>query len=251
MIVALHGFLGLPSDWESTARHWGPELWSADSWTPNLWQDVRHICASSEAPRDGFAAWVVHFIGNLEKRTSGKTILLGYSLGGRLAMHALLARPDLFQAAVIVSAHPGLEDEEERARRCESDLRWMRRFAQDPWSPLLQDWNSQGALARSPERPRPEVDFDRKALATGMGLWSLGRQENLREALHELPLPILYLTGAQDTKFSTLFTDYSQRLKNPRHRHEILPKAGHRLPWDDQDGFRDRVREFFTTWSLG
>jgi 2-succinyl-6-hydroxy-2,4-cyclohexadiene-1-carboxylate synthase len=56
-------------------------------------------------------------------------------MGGRLAMHALLESPELWSAAILVSANPGLPaaDHPGRAQRMASDESWARRFESDPW----------------------------------------------------------------------------------------------------------------------
>src|SRR3954471_13705856 len=48
-------------------------------------------------------------------------VLAGYSMGGRIALHAALARPDLVRRLVLVGASPGLADPAERARRRAAD----------------------------------------------------------------------------------------------------------------------------------
>lgn len=54
---------------------------------------------------------------------TGRKILVGYSMGGRLALHALL-EGGLWDAAILISPHPGLESEEERAARRAGDAEW-------------------------------------------------------------------------------------------------------------------------------
>src|SRR4051794_22462088 len=48
-------------------------------------------------------------------------VLAGYSMGGRVALHAALARPQLVQRLVLVGAGPGLATEAERAERRAAD----------------------------------------------------------------------------------------------------------------------------------
>ena len=61
-----------------------------------------------------FDDWTEDFCGRVDAQANGeKSILLGYSLGGRLALHACLSRPDLWKSAIVVGADPGLESEEE------------------------------------------------------------------------------------------------------------------------------------------
>src|SRR5512141_1235766 len=122
MITALHGFLGLPSDW-NFLRQAGFEIE-----TPEL---------------DAIPS-------------SGQT-LLGYSLGGRMALHALVGGAT-YERAVIVSANLGIEGDDARLSRRRADEHWARRFETQPWEPLMRDWNAQ-PLFGGHAMPRRERDF--------------------------------------------------------------------------------------------
>src|SRR6266511_4331655 len=55
-------------------------------------------------------------------------VLAGYSMGGRLALHAALRDPDRYRALVTVGATAGIEDPGARSARREADERlaaWM------------------------------------------------------------------------------------------------------------------------------
>lgn len=258
MIIALHGFLGLPADWDLVFKNKGGQSGAdskdtADVWAVDLWHQLAEI---DESSADAFRDWARLFNESVERkfthaRAEDRPTLLGYSMGGRLAIHAMLARPDLYRSAVIVSAHPGLALESERASRRESDERWAERFLSEPWEELIAAWNSQGVLAR-PEISRSddgkairlerlEREFDRVRLARAMRLWSLGRQEDLRPQLARLQLPILFMSGGEDEKFTRLL---SALTLSPFQERQVVPSAGHRLPWDDPDEFRQRLEGF-------
>ncbi|MEQ1840332.1 MAG: alpha/beta fold hydrolase, partial [Verrucomicrobiales bacterium] len=79
--------------------------------------------------------------------------LLGYSMGGRIALQALADEPDFWTGAVIISAHPGLKTEQERAQRRKSDLAWAHLARTAPWSDFLAKWNAQSVLDGTPLPP--------------------------------------------------------------------------------------------------
>jgi 2-succinyl-6-hydroxy-2,4-cyclohexadiene-1-carboxylate synthase len=220
VIIALHGFFGLPSDWGTFQ---------------NLRLEARDIWADAHLDLD---EWTDRFLAGVGR---DKPALLGYSMGGRLAMHAALRAPELFSAAIFVSANPGIAGEAEREKRLRQDLKWAERFRKDRWALLLQDWNKQAVL-KSPSNfsfHRVERSFDRAALASAMDLWSLGRQKDLREGLAALPIPQLYLTGQSDTKFTALTKAFTKP-----ESHRIIKKAGHRVPWDNPEDFEASVTDF-------
>lgn len=241
MIIALHGFLGLPRDWLALEPLLGPRTeppktqLKTQLTARDLWRDARDELS--------LEAWSEKFISTLPAGGE-KPLLIGYSMGGRLAMHAALLAPERFRGAVFVSANPGLSDEAERRRRIETDSLWARRFLSDEWSKILADWNSQPVLKPAgPETseisPRLDADFDRRALANAMNLWSLGRQRDLRRELAQLSIPHCYVTGQEDAKFTELVTAME---KSPAARTEIIAGAGHRVPWEKPADFTRIVR---------
>lgn len=233
-IVALHGFLGLPSDWSKT----GLDVEAYD-----LWKGVVKLGGVSR--ENAFSAWAKQFTNEIRASGAGSVALIGYSLGGRLALHAVLEAPDLFDRAIIVSAHPGLASEHEKRDRVASDKVWAERFLRDGWPMLIKAWNVQPVLA-PPAKPasdfvqldRPEGAFSREALAFALDGWSLGRQKDLRGKIRECQVPMRFVTGALDTKFTSLLGDFGGI------DHHVVPQAGHRVPWDHPAGFREAIGDF-------
>lgn len=230
-IIAVHGFLGLPRDWQRFG-YTAAEVW------PSLPSIAR-------AP-DAFSAWVQYFFEHFPQRVPAgrKPILIGYSLGGRLAMHLLCQHPQLFSGAILVSANPGLASEDERIKRLAQDQIWAKRFLSDEWTSVIADWNAQPVFqvpgGTSP-LVRKSADFDRQSLAAALDLWSLGRQGDLRSKLATLQLPLLYITGEHDQKFTAL-TAAGHR--PAQHQHIVLGGAGHRVPWDRPEEFQKQVAKF-------
>jgi 2-succinyl-6-hydroxy-2,4-cyclohexadiene-1-carboxylate synthase len=233
VIWALHGFLGRGADWNELRSACATESLPALH-TPDLFA-APPAHRSLAAWGDHFAAWVAE--------TDPSPVLLGYSLGGRLALHALLARPTLWRGAVIVSTHPGLTDPAERAARRADDARWAERFLHEDWDMVLADWDAQavfGGAKRTLERPASA--YDRTALATALLDWSLGVQEPLAERLNGIPCPVLWVAGVRDARYVQLGRDAMAQL--PRGELRIAPNAGHRVPWEGPAWFAGQVEEF-------
>ena len=147
-------------------------------------------------------------------------------MGGRLALHALLQNPNIWDSAILVSTHPGLISENERENRYQQDLKWAEKMRNDPWDTLLDDWNRQSALSTSVPIARHESEFDRLQLAKAMEIWSLGNQEDLRAMIAELEIPIRWVVGERDMKFCQLAKELC--FKNIESKVVVVPKAGHR-----------------------
>lgn len=226
-VVALHGFLGLPSDWQHFDR-------VAKIHAVDLWQGIDRL-----PTENAFDLWAERF-----EPVGEKPVLLGYSMGGRLAMHLASKRPELFSGVMIVSANPGLVNESEKPARLANDLQWAERFRSEPWETVIGAWNAQPVLRTPPgamQLPRNESDFDRNALARALDIWSLARQRDLRRSIANLPIPALFVSGEKDTKFDQLM----RGLELPkRSEYRAVAGAGHRVPWDRPDEFAGLLARF-------
>lgn len=234
----------------------GPGVWSSldARLSDRVREPLRVIAETLEPPRSGGCeAWARSFCARVTRRRETdeperRRVLLGYSLGGRLAMHVLLACPGAWTAAVLVGAHPGDSDPDVRAEVRERDARWAARCRSgEPWERLLEEWDALPVFAGHPNRaPRDPAAPDRERCARSFEAFSRGRQADLRPALAAAPLPpVLYLTGAEDPGYRALGAELSTRVAALRH--ETIPGAGHRVPWDQPADFADRVGRFLNS----
>ena len=162
-------------------------------------------------------------------------------------MQAALQAPELYAGAIFVSAHPGLATDAERVARVAADKKWAERFRDEDWSELLQAWNNQGVLrpaTNAPQLERREREFDREDLARALEIWSLGQQPNFRPLLAECALPMLFLSGVEDAKFTVLLSALKLQ---PTQSFRVIENAGHRVPWEQPQGFLRAIREFLAT----
>lgn len=183
-------------------------------------------------------------------RGTGRS-LLGYSMGGRLVLHALLEPDHPWQAAVIVSAHPGLENDLDRSARLAHDSNWAAKAFAGDWKNFLDDWNAQpvlgGALHRDPDSAR-RLAASRREISRGFLDWSLGAQEPLWDRLGEISIPVLWIAGEQDAKFAGLARRAASLL--PDSFLAIAPGAGHRVPWEAETWFAETVASFLRLGKL-
>ena len=224
-VYLVHGFLGHPRDWEFLPKQWNRvELFNI-------------------APAGGLPSWAKSFNESVAQ-SPGKKLLVGYSLGGRLALHALLDRADIWDGAVVVSAHPGLQTPEEKRERLAADMLWSKRFIADPWDRLMADWSAQPVFSGDGNRlPRKEGDYCRQTLAAALDLWSLGRQEDLRGPLRTLSVPLLWIAGERDSKFAGVARGL--QFSHPKSKVSIASEAGHGVPWQKKESFRSQLETFF------
>ncbi|MFN0125427.1 MAG: alpha/beta fold hydrolase [Verrucomicrobiales bacterium] len=231
MIWALHGMVGDPADWDFLR----PTLPGLQ--TPLLWAEV-----------DRYTPWAFQFAKKVRAKDP-RPVLLGYSMGGRLALHALLAAPDLFRAAIIVSAHTGLADREIRQRRWRQDDEWAKKLRSLPWETFLRIWNDQAVFAGVDMPGGRLTAFKwRQGIIRSFDCWGLSRQEDLLPKLGHLNLPVLWISGDFDKGYTEVARGAVAALPNARHA--VIPSAGHRVPWENPDGFIDAVSGFLFAENL-
>lgn len=235
MIWCLHGAVGMAEDWHEfagTMAEYGHEVRAVD-----LWEFVEEAGCS-----------LVEFGEALNARVRDEDadpVLVGYSMGGRLALHALLAHSVPWTAAVIVSAHPGLESHRERVLRMAADAEWAAQALTGDWHRFLASWDAQPVLRGSEGGilalgDRRSLQPRREAVARGFIEWSLGKQDDLRPRLRHLSLPLLWLTGQEDAKFTAL----AREADAVSLRHLVVEGAAHRIPWERPQSFATLVHQF-------
>lgn len=217
-IYALHGFLGHPSDWDLLGHGVSKPFESLDPF-------------SLSHPNNGLCNWGHALNDYVAKQFARKRILLGYSQGGRLAMHALVNAPMLWSGAIIVSANTGLKVNKERVQRLQIDRDWAKKFLTDPWEGLIDDWECQAAFqGRVSSFQRKEGDYIRRNLADAIEGWSVGKQDDMKEPLSKLSIPILWIAGEKDIKYAQIAKQMA--VVHPHSSYWIAPGAGHRVPWE-------------------
>jgi 2-succinyl-6-hydroxy-2,4-cyclohexadiene-1-carboxylate synthase len=230
-IHALHGLLGGQTDWrllaESLMSHYQIESYDL----------------LAEELSVGLDSWGKAFNAHAKLALDAQNLLVGYSLGGRLALHALCAEPDLWTGAVIVSAHPGLSDDASKNGRLLSDEAWAARFENEPWSQWIGDWNSQPVFRHDPPHHEVPLAAEKCRLyARALRRWSLGAQHDLLPELARVETPVLWVVGEKDEGF--LKIGEKVRFKHPLSRVVIIEGAGHRLPWSQPETFNREVEQF-------
>ena len=236
MIHSLHGNAGLPDDLMP--------LLLANGQPFHAWHLWRTLAEQHHA--DSFDAFADHLNGTAARDAHRPRILLGYSLGGRLALHALTRQPQLWDAAILISAHPGLRTDEERAARLLQDHAWAARFLHDPWPHVMAAWNAQAVLAGDNilSTDRPLIETWRREIAHACDVWSLARQPDLRPLLSSVQCPVLWITGGRDEKFTALAAEACSLL--PRARHVIIQECGHRVHLDQPVAVAGEITGFLS-----
>lgn len=166
------------------------------------------------------------------------THLLGYSMGGRLALCMALNHPDHVSVLLLESASPGLATEAERQARVASDETLALRIEHggienfvDAWERLPLFASQTQITVEARERLRAlRLRNNAAGLALSLRGMGAGAQPSLWERLQEWQKPATLITGELDTKFVEINCAMAQRMTQATHH--IIANAGHAVHFE-------------------
>jgi 2-succinyl-6-hydroxy-2,4-cyclohexadiene-1-carboxylate synthase len=237
-LVYLHGLLGSGADWQSSMD----ELPQFDRVTIDL---PGHGASQSVLCTDlDECCNLLNSTLSLLFPSYQPLILIGYSMGGRIAMHGLACNcfPDLnIRAAIIEGGNFGLQTESERRARFDNDRRWAVRFETEPLAHVLSDWYQQAVFSSLNHEQRQTLIAKRSAnlgvaVANMLRATSLATQSYLLPALQAQSVPVYYLCGAKDKKFSQLAVSSGLTYRQ-------IEGAGHNVHQEQPQKFAIHVKQ--------
>ncbi|MDX1439340.1 MAG: 2-succinyl-6-hydroxy-2,4-cyclohexadiene-1-carboxylate synthase [Rubricoccaceae bacterium] len=224
-IVLLHGFMGSGGDWSEVISCLGA---SDRVLIPDL---PGHGRATGLIPpaytMDGAADGLIRL---LDRQQIQRASFVGYSMGGRLALHAALRHPDRVRQLVLISASPGLESESEREARRKLDARRAEAIQADLPS-FLENWYQMPLFSTLDDRTRQQLVGQRSGnvpveLVKSLRGMGTGVQPSHWEQLHMIDVPACAIAGAHDPKFVSIARRMAE---TSSFRARIMPDVGHAI----------------------
>jgi 2-succinyl-6-hydroxy-2,4-cyclohexadiene-1-carboxylate synthase len=218
-VVLLHGFTQTRQSWRRTVAALGGRYRAL---VPDL---PGHGQAAARRPAS-FAACTAY----VRALADGPFVLAGYSMGGRVALHAALALTGLVERLVLVGASPGLADPGERAARREADEALARRIEEIGIEAFATEWGAQPLFAGQDARVAAAAHADRlrntpSGLAAALRGLGTGVMRPLWDRLPELAIPVTLVVGERDEKFRAIAERMATAI--PDCRVEVVAGAGH------------------------
>jgi 2-succinyl-6-hydroxy-2,4-cyclohexadiene-1-carboxylate synthase len=245
-VLLLHGFTGDRTVWDEVARELAATHRVVVTDLPGH-GDTR---VRDEAGRHAMSHTCRLLEGVAAALAIERCTVVGYSMGGRLALHAALELPHLVERLILESASPGLATEQERGARREADEELARFVETSPIEAFVDRWEAlplfatQRALpadARSRIRRR-RLACDRRSLAASLREMGTGAQAWLGDRLAQVSAPVLLIAGERDARFAGIARDMLRSL--PDARLCVIPGAGHDVHTEAPADFLHVVRDF-------
>jgi 2-succinyl-6-hydroxy-2,4-cyclohexadiene-1-carboxylate synthase len=219
-LIVLHGFT-------QTCRSWDPFLDALESVRGTLPTIVRVDLPGHGGSGDVSAD--LPTTADLVVETCGAGIYCGYSMGGRVALHVAVQHPHIVRALITIGATAGILDVNERARRRSADDDLAATIERIGTTAFIDQWLAQDMFAGL---PKSDDDLAQRrsnsasGLAASVRLAGTGTQQSLWPQLKDFTMPILFLAGANDQKFSAIADDLA-RAVGPTARSERIRESGH------------------------
>ncbi|MBV9893376.1 MAG: 2-succinyl-6-hydroxy-2,4-cyclohexadiene-1-carboxylate synthase [Chloroflexi bacterium] len=247
-LLLLHGFTGSIRSWDGIRS--------------NLARDARLIAVDlighgqSASPADASRYtldWCTRDLAALLDHLGlQRANVLGYSMGGRAALHLAVHAPSRVQTLILESASPGLEDPPERHRRVLSDEALAQRILANGIDAFVAEWEAQPLLALQPHVSAGVRQQQRElrlrnnpvGLANSLRGMGAGAQKPLWSRLSELSVPVHLIVGAADTRYAAIAQRMAQLFQHARV--SVVPDAGHTVHLDQPQAFAvivDAARE--------
>ncbi len=214
-LVFLHGFLGCIQDWDEMIEHLSPY----------------YYCVAIDLPGHGKTPFTSDACGAISSAAHhlnlNSPVLIGYSMGGRIALHLKNREPAYWKQVVALSTHPGIATNEERSIRLADDIALSMKLETEPFDQFLTTWYTQPLFASLKTRPdlfesilQRRLSADPRRLAQALRTYSLGV---LSSIVSFFPNTV-FLYGEEDLKYEAIY-----RILPPDVSVHPIAQAGHAI----------------------
>jgi 2-succinyl-6-hydroxy-2,4-cyclohexadiene-1-carboxylate synthase len=246
-IVLLHGFTGSKDSWQTLRRALGRRRRVVAVDLPGH----GGTAASADPSADSLAGTAALIVQTLDSIDIRRFSLLGYSLGGRIALGLALEHPRRVERLLIESASAGLLDPSEREARRRHDETLADRLERDGIEAFVRDWETLPLFATHVRLAAPIREAFRRrrlacspaGLAASLRAVGTGTQPWLGDRLGELAIPVCVVVGALDEKFRATGAWMAARLADSRL--EVVAESGHTPHLERPESYRAIVERFF------
>ncbi len=201
-VLFLHGFLGEKEDWQQIIEPLANRFYCLA---------IDYIDPSC-------------IIRQLDELNIKKCSLVGYSMGGRIALQLKVAFPGRFLKTIALSAHVGLNSEEEKNKRWEEDLKWIEILKKEGIHQFLTLFYKQPVFETLQNTPLLAELILKRSKLNPLDIEHMLKRNSLAHQNFNIPKNTHFLCGAKDLKYLTLYRNLLSA-----HQFEIIEGAGHAI----------------------
>jgi len=243
-LLFLHGFLGSLQDWDAIIGKLQQNFYCVSVDLPG------HGNTPNPLKNYSFAETGDDLANFLTEMNFAPVSVIGYSMGGRLALYLALRHPNLVNKVVLESASPGLPTARERKSRAANDDILAKKMVKMDFGLFLQEWYEQPlfhSLQRHPDFERVLMRRQKNnpgELATALTSLSTGKQPSLWKLLPQNKIPLLLLVGELDGKYRRIAGQMCEKCSFCRIK--LIKDAGHNTHFEKPDEFTYSYLEFLS-----
>lgn len=250
-VLLLHGFTGGASTWETLVQ----QLKSKYQFI--MIDIIGHgqTTCSTDVNRYEMSSVVNDLQDILKQLRIEKTHILGYSMGGRLALSFATSYPNRLLSLMIESATPGLKTEEERVQRQRADRKLAEMISEKGIEQFVDYWENIPLFATQ-KRLAPVVRegirkqrLNNQVLGLSNSLLGMGTgsQQSLWTQLDRILCDCLLVVGENDQKFCLIADEMEIKLKHATK--VIVENTGHAVHVENPEKFGTIIEEFLSACS--
>ena len=243
-IVLLHGFLGDNRDWIPIINRLSEKF-------RFLAIDLPGHGKSRDIGLDfNFAQTAAVILEILDQEKISTSSLLGYSMGGRIALYSAIHFPERFSRLILESASPGIKDDKERHERLAADQKIAGKLLGMPLADFLRDWYAMplfDSIRVHPDLPallERRAEHNPAALSRVLKNLGAGVMPPLWEKLRALPTPVHFIFGEKDKKYTNIANE--MRGQNAGIFLHKIKNSGHNSHFENPAEFCNVLRKIFS-----
>ena len=227
-IIFLHGFLGSHLDF-----------------LPII-DDLKEtfFCVAVDLPAHGKSPYTKEILTSVEKLVEPfkNPILVGYSLGGRIALQISHRLP--LKALVAISSHIGLNSSKQKELRLKEDLIWEKRLETLSSEEFFNLWYKQPVFSSLESKSllgslrSQRIYTNPKELILVLKEMSLANQP----FLDTFPCPTYFLFGKEDKKYEALYSTLPKHIEKAG-----ISEASHALLVEDSTTCAKLIKNWIRT----
>lgn len=245
-ILFLHGFTGCAEDWFPVFEQ------IPDKYNCLALDIIGH--GKSDAPGSSMHYSIDSIMSQIkyvkDHLTQNKIFLLGYSMGGRIALTYASMYPEDVKGLILEASSAGIKNDEERQKRYEEDLKLAEFIETHTMEEFIEMWHDQEIFNTQRRFSNDKLKKIKKKKASGSKTgyanilkgFSTGIMPPVHDKLKKIPLKVLLITDELDTKFTGINARLAKRFFKAKHK--IVRNSGHNTHLEEPKRFIEIVLNY-------